>query len=198
LARPRQDKREMIGAWLRPIGWILAATLAGFLFYVLLFALGTAGGVQILFYRGVLLAMIAAVATVGALALLLRGRDPSLAIAAGVASFSFNICFLVLLPVTVDRSVTVFLLSTIDRQPGLTEAELERTFVDRYVVGMRAMDRRITEQSLSGNIEVGPDGGVRLTPQGERFMGFSRAISTIFRTDPRFVAGPDSASAKAR
>ena len=34
-----------------------------------------------------------------------------------------------------------------------------------------------------------PDGKVRLTRQGERFMNFSRLVARLFGTDRRFVSG---------
>jgi len=189
-------------SWLNAFGWLAAAALAGFLIYLGLFAIGAAAGVKILFYRGVILALLAAAVVFVAFALLFRGRDPALVIASAAVSFSLNVCFLVLLPVTVDRSVTVYLLSTIDRQDDrvLNSTALEQAFIKGYVVDMRAIDRRIDEQRRSGNISVGTDGKVRLTGQGRRFMRFSRMVARLFGTDPRFVRGPDrreSAAAEA-
>jgi len=164
-------------------------TLVGFAIYVLLFWAGVAAAMTILFYRGVALALAVAVVT-GLVALWPARRigDSSLPIAAAALSLSFNICFLVLLPVTVDRSVSIYLLSTVERRP-MSPAELQRVFIDGYVVKMGAIDRRIDEQRKSGNITITPDGKVRLTRQGERFMTFSRLIARLFGTDPRFVSG---------
>lgn len=167
-------------------------TLLGFAIYVLLFWAGVGSAMTILFYRGVALAIIAAVA-VGLVALwpARRKSDSSLPIAAAALSLSFNICFLVLLPVTVDRSVSVYLLSTIEQRQdaGMTPDELQRAFIDGYVVKMGAIDRRIAEQRTSGNITVDASGKVRLTSQGEHFMAFSRLVARLFGTDPRFVSG---------
>ena len=162
----------------------------GFALYILLFWLGVGSSVSILFYRGVALALVAALIT-GLIAAWLgrRSDDASLPVAAAAVSLSLNVCFLVLLPVTVDRSVTVYLLSNIERhqETGISPSGLERTFIDGYVVGMGAIDRRIGEQQKSGNIILGKDGKVRLTEQGERFMRFSRLVARLFGTDPRFV-----------
>jgi hypothetical protein len=163
----------------------------GFAIYVLLFWLGVGSSITILFYRGVVLGLIAALVTGLAAAWVgRRSDDASLPVAAAAVSLSLNICFLVLLPVTVDRSVTVYLLSNIERhqETGIAPNDLERAFIDGYVVGMGAIDRRINEQQKSGNIVVGKDGKVRLTNQGERFMKFSRLVARLFGTDPRFVA----------
>jgi hypothetical protein len=182
-------------SWLGACAWIIAGALAGFLIYLALFALGAAAGVHILFYRGIVLGLVAAAIVFIGFALVLRGREPALVIAAAAVSFSLNVCFLVLLPVTVDRSVTVYLLSTIERQAeaGMTPAALQHAFVQGYVVDMGAIARRIDEQRRSGNISVAADGKVRLTGQGRRFMALSRLVARLFGTDPRFVRGPDTA-----
>lgn len=174
---------------LRQLLLLAGLTLLGFAVYVLLFAADVGSSITILFYRGVVLALATAIA-VGLVALwpARRTRDSSLPIAAAALSLSFNICFLVLLPVTVDRSVSVYLLSTLDQRP-MSPAELQRAFIDSYVVKMGAIDRRIDEQRKSGNVTVSPDGKVRLTKQGQRFMAFSRLIARLFATDPRFVSG---------
>ena len=180
---------------LRQILLLAALTIAGFAIYVLLFWAGVASSIGILFYRGIALALVAALVT-GIIAMwpARRTSDSSLPIAAAALSLSFNICFLVLLPVTVDRSVSVYLLSTIEQREdsGVTSAQLQKSFVDGYVVRMGAIDRRIDEQRKSGNVTVDAGGKVHLTRQGERFMSFSRLIARLFGTDPRFVSGGTS------
>jgi hypothetical protein len=177
---------------LRQILLLGILTVVGFTLYVLLFWAGVGTSMTILFYRGVVLAIAAAIVTgLAALWPARRTGDSSLPVAAAALSLSFNLCFLVLLPVTVDRSVSVYLLSTIERRQdsGMDRTELQRAFVDGYVVKMGAIDRRIDEQRKSGDITVAPDGKVRLTRQGERFMAFSRLVARLFGTDPRFVSG---------
>ena len=172
-------------------------TLLGFALFVLLFWAGAGASIRILFYRGVALAVVAAVLTGVAAAWMMR-RDPdsSLAVAGAALALSFNLCFLVLFPVTVDRSVTVYLLSTIERQNegGVSAGELQRDFIDGYVVKMGAIDRRIDEQVRSGNVTVTADGKAHLTDQGRRFMAFSRLVARLFGTDQRFVGAPAVAS----
>jgi hypothetical protein len=183
---------------LRQILLLGVLTVMGFAIFVLLFWAGVGGSMTILFYRGVVLALAAAIVTgLAALWPARRTGDSSLPIAAAALSLSVNICFLVLLPVTVDRSVSVYLLSTIERRQ-MTPPDLQRAFIDGYVVKMGAIDRRLDEQLKSGNITIAPDGKVRLTRQGERFMAFSRFVARLFGTDPRFVSGgSDRASHRA-
>jgi len=180
-----------VSAFFRQLLVLGGMTLLGFALYVLLFWLGVGASMTILFYRGIVLAVGVAV-VIGLLAAWIGARsgDSSLPIAAAALSLSFNVCFLVLFPVTVDRSVTVYVLSTIERRQdsGVDPAALQRAFVDGYVVKMGAVDLRLREQAKSGNIAVGADGKVRLTPQGRRFMQFSRIVARLFGTDQRFVA----------
>lgn len=189
-----------MSAYVRQILLLAAFAALGFAIYLLLFWAGVGSSITILFYRGVALGLVAALVT-GLAAAWLAGRngDTSLPVAAAAVSLSLNICFLVLLPVTVDRSVTVYLLSKIEQQngAGIAPSRLQRAFIDGYVVGMGAIDRRIDEQQRSGNITVGQDGKVHLTEQGERFMKFSRLVARLFGTDPRFVGRDDDLAAKA-
>jgi len=179
-------------AYLRQLLLLAALTAFGFAVYVLLFWAGLGISISILFYRGVALAAgAAAIVFLAGLWLGRRANDRSLPVAAAALSLSFNICFLVLLPVTVDRSVTVYLLSTIEHRQssGLDQGELQRAFIDGYVVELGAGDRRIDEQRRSGNVTVSLDGKARLTRQGRRFMALSRLVARLFGTDRRFVDG---------
>lgn len=175
---------------IRQAAMLVTLASVGFLLFVALFAAGLFGTIPILFYRGIVLAVCAAIAT-GLLAIVATRRTAGtpLIVPAVALSLSLNLCFLVILPVTVDRSISVYLLSTIERHDrnGIDATHLEAAFLDGYVSGMGAIDRRIAEQSQSGNITVDRTGHIRLTPQGERFMRLSRFVATTFGTDPRFV-----------
>ena len=172
---------------LRVAGTYAAAALLGFVVYVASFRLPFGG--PILFYRGVLLAIIAAVVLLAGLALA-RPRlniDVPTIMGATFTSFAFNVCFLVLFPVTIDRSISVFVLSRIAASKGMTTDEITDKFDNDYLHGMNQMQRRVDEQRISGNVSVGRDGRVALTQRGRDFVALSKAASRWFRTDPRFV-----------
>ena len=168
--------------------------VAGFALYVGLLHSPLLRSNPILFYRGLLLGGADAVVLALLLALSLprlKLWDPAILIAAVMASLSVNLTFLIVIPVTIDRSVSVFLLSRIEAAPPqapLDAQGLRATFVRDYVIGMAQIDRRIDEQTRSGNLVV-DHGRLRLTPQGERFMRLSRTLARLFGTDPRFVGG---------
>lgn len=175
------------------LAWYGLATLAGGVIFALLMRLATLLGPGVLFYRGLAALAVAAAAlfVVSALvlpklarALPLRSDDSigGAIVAACVLGAAF-----VLGPVTVDRSISVFMLSQFE-QAGkpLTVDEIREKFVQTYVVDWNQMERRVKEQQVSGNLEPAA-GGWTLTPQGRRFMEVARWMSWLVDADPRFV-----------
>jgi hypothetical protein len=174
------------------------AVVIGFALFIAATQVGLFGGVPILFYRGLAVLGAIAPALVLVLALILRlpwtsgmlaGRD---AIIGAVVAISLNLTFFVLGPVTVDRSMSVFVLSRLAEAPApLSADDLKEAFTVRYLREWDQISRRLKEQMASGNVDQTPEGTYRLTPQGRTFMTTARAMSRLFGGDPRFVgAGP--------
>jgi hypothetical protein len=168
------------------------AGLFGFIALVALFKSGLfARSIDILFYRGIVLCGIAALLTVAAIAAIGRRfgvvtfRD---ALAAGALSLGLNLSFLVVAPVTVDRSLSVFILGYMASEPErvMSVADLKGVFERRYLGDWRQIERRMEEQTVSGNVEA-RGGGYVLTARGKSFLATSRAVAWMFDTDPRFV-----------
>lgn len=185
----------MTGRLIRTCASLGLFTLLGLALLFLLVRSPLFQSVTILFYRGFLLCIVVAVLVALAASLLWRRRwmeQMPLVIAAAALSFSANLSFLIVIPVTIDRSISVFLLAGIEAETAqgraVTPERLQSLFVDRYVVGMRQIDRRIDEQSRSGNIVV-EQGEIHLTPRGQDFVGFARMVAEFWGTDPRFVSG---------
>lgn len=174
------------------------ALMAGFVLYLALVASPLLAGMPILFYRGIALA--AVTAPLLAVALALAGRrvqllDLSTIVGATALSLAFNISFLIVFPVTFDRSITMFLLARIERQDGQLDAHgLEQVYIREYLGDMHQIDRRIEEQSLSGNIRV-EQGRIHITAQGRRLLTGGRWIGGWFGADPRFVTAAASDNA---
>ena len=175
-----------------------AALVVAFLLYLALIASPLLGHVPTLFYRGVAIAFVAAALMAFGLGLIGRRfaiLDLPTIVGAVALSLAFNVSFLIVFPVTFDRSITMFLLARIERDDGRLDARgLEQVYVREYLGEMRQIDRRIEEQALSGNIRV--DGGrIRITPQGRRLLAGGRTIGAWFGADPRFVNAPPPARA---
>ena len=93
----------------------------GMVVLVALFKLGVAAQIDILFYRGIVLCAMALVITIllltyaGRLTGRVSLRD---AIAAGFLSLGLNLSVLVIAPVTLDRSVSIFILGYMAAHDG--------------------------------------------------------------------------------
>ena len=110
---------------------------------------------------------------------------------ASVVAVSLLFAAFVLGPVTVDRSVSVFLLSRFERANGPLSADQARAiFVETYGGSWDQVGRRLREQQASGNLEQTP-AGWQLTAQGKAFMSTARWLSRLIGGDPRFVGLAD-------
>jgi hypothetical protein len=172
----------------------VAAVVLCLMLFLAASAAGLFGDVGILFYRGIAeLMVIAPVLLVGLILLvrrpwaarLLSARD---AVAATLVAISLNLTFFVLGPVTVDRSVSVFMLSRLaEARSPLTAEDLRRAFAERYLIEWDQVGRRLREQISSGNVDHASDDRYRLTAQGRSFIRTAQTISRVFGGDPRFV-----------
>ncbi|MFE1598632.1 hypothetical protein [Methylobacterium sp. ID0610] len=186
---------------------LLRGVLAAALVYGLALGLGTAlflaiiraglfAGIPILFYRGIAALALTFGLLVAGLAGLARvprlGLTPRETVGASVTAVALLLAAFTLGPVTVDRSISVFVLSRFAAAPGpLDEPALRDAFVRTYVGDWAQIQRRLDEQVASGNL-VRREGGYRLTPQGERFMRTARDTARLFDTDRRFVGLPEA------
>ncbi len=149
-------------------------------------------GVSILFYRG--LEALAAAGLLSAGGLMAAARiAPSIPlgprdfVSAAIVAVALNLCVFVLGPVTVDRSISVFMLARFDHADRpLAEKEITDDFLHYYGVEWNQIGRRLKEQTVSGNLEATP-AGYRLTQQGKAFMNVARMMARVFGTDTRFV-----------
>jgi hypothetical protein len=135
------------------------------------------------FYRGlVIIALATAIALLVALSWS-RHRLRMNEVITTVALWGvLHIAFFVAVPVTLDRSLTIFMLREIHAaKTGLSEAEISTAIVDQYVVADGAVARRIHEQAISGNIARSADGRWELTLQGKKLLSVSQAVATIYQ-----------------
>ncbi|MCJ2094865.1 hypothetical protein MKK67_20525 [Methylobacterium sp. J-072] len=193
-SHPRQALR-----WLAAQGALHAgALLIGFGCFVLLFRTDLWSGVTILFYRGLILLVVAFLVSVVATAALaglgrawgLRRRD---ALGACVLSLALNLSVFVIFPVTVDRSISVFLLGQMAAHPEehFSAERARAVFESVYLGEFRQIERRLAEQTASGNLAADGDGYV-ITPQGRAFIRLSGLVAKVFQTDPRMIEGRPS------
>jgi hypothetical protein len=193
MSRPTETRSLLARIAALVVLYALSTLLGGVLFVGLMHVAPAALGPGVMFFRGVGALFLVFVLLV-ALQLVALPRvarrwslDGADAIGAAMVATSLLTAAFVLGPVTVDRSISVFMLSQFDvADHPLTEAEARETFRRVYVDEWAQIDRRLKEQELSGNLEHGASGW-RLTAQGRAFMGTARLMSSLFKGDPRFV-----------
>lgn len=184
---------RVLGGFVAALTYGLALILGTALFLAIT-RTGLFAGIPILFYRGIASLGATFVLLVGAMAWVTRrprlGLAPRDAVGASVTAVALLLTAFTLGPVTVDRSISVFVLSRFAAAPeGLDEKAVREAFLRIYVGEWAQIQRRLDEQVASGNL-VRADGSYRLTPQGERFMRTARETARVFDTDRRFVGLP--------
>ena len=105
--------------------------------------------------------------------------------------FSTMIFIISTVLVSLDRSISVFILSDMSQneQHIFTKAEIENRFLDIYIKKYEAMDQRIEEQLVTGTIEKVEDGYI-ITNKGKNLINTFRFISIIFPVDGKFLNPP--------
>lgn len=131
------------------------------------------------FYRGVLLLVLTAVA-LGVLLRYARWSRVEIAIVL-VLVFCLNLVFFTHIPVTADRSVSVFLLGYLNSHPDrtVTTKELKDALVQAYVGEHDAVGKRLKEQKEIGTI-VEYEGGIRISPWGRLLVKIYSFAADIF------------------
>ncbi len=143
---------------------------------------------SVLFYRGLVLLVVAAIGLAIVLVTLWRTsyraligvRDILLIVSLLV---SVNVVFFTHLPVTADRSISVFMLAYINRADGpLTSEQISDSIIRTYFLERRAIDKRLDEQLITGTlVRIGD--GYAISEEGRRLVGFYELIARVFNID---------------
>lgn len=167
----------------------------GIILFWFLLSFNVLANFKILFYRGLLIIGIVCVVQIFLLLIYLFslvdknkwGGAPH-AISIAMICLSINLSFFIVVPVSLDRSVSVFLLGYMhEKGTPVTKLQLEKAFNDIYVMRYEAIDRRIEEQLASGNLVEASPGFYKLTDTGIGFINFSRFTANTFNIDKKFV-----------
>lgn len=164
--------------------FLASVFLAGFVLLPILCKIFQTWPSSVLFYRGVAFAGTICIAQIAvylapAIAGGMNGSSAGMRVCLAVVCFCINLCILVLFPVTIERSVTIYLLSQLRREGTLSPQQMQSLLIDRYVVEGGAVGRRIHEQIVSGNIR--DDGtAIALSPRGKRLLRLFDVLGVIY------------------
>ena len=114
-------------------------------------------------------------------ALFFRHRDLSCLISASIAIFSLSLAFQVIVPMTIERSITVFLLNEMAKEPlqGYSAEELQQKLLQNYVEKRHVLEKRLKENKLSGTLSE-TFGKYRLSSSGLRIAHTLTLIGQFF------------------
>ena len=162
------------------------------LMFVALFHTGLLKGMNVLMYRGI--AFIVLTGIVSAIVMgIIRKFWKFVTIRDIIMMFVIFCCvntvIFTLVPVTVERSVSVFMLSYMDENSDktFTQESVGEIFTTKYVNDYGAFEKRFNEQVVTGTIEKNADGTYSITERGRFIVKIFRTLAEWFDTDRRLV-----------
>lgn len=167
---------------------LIVSFIIGTLVLLLLFHFRLFNGINVLMYRGLVyialvsIIMLEILLIIAVLSKKLMARD---AFNIVVIFACVHITFFTLVPVTVERSVSVFMLSQLDNDLDrkMTKQEIEKTFLDKYVYENQAFEKRFNEQITTGTIEKVGNDTYKLTKKGRSIVSMFDIIGQIYGVD---------------
>ncbi|OGG31329.1 hypothetical protein A3A63_00510 [Candidatus Gottesmanbacteria bacterium RIFCSPLOWO2_01_FULL_46_9] len=174
---------------LRFVVFHVACFIAGTALFILVFRAPVITHV-VFFYRGVVLLGATTVFIVCVLAGWKHWSNTALytirdILVAGVVLFCINLVVFTHLPVTADRSMTVFFLGYMAKHDrAFTSDQLRQAFVETYVNRNNALEKRFHEQEQSGTIEQIGD-TFTITKRGMLLMRLYGWAATLFGVDKK-------------
>ena len=180
---------------LATFGLYAADVVISTLFFILLFHLPLFNRLNVFFYRGVIFLFIASFFAVGLLVLTahflkkldLNSKDFFVIF---FLFFGFTLGWFVLIPTTVERSISVFMLSYMEQNDstGITSKEFGDIFYKKYINDFGAFDKRFSEQVTSKNMKLADKGnGYVITDNGRVIVNLFRLCSKLFNTEQWLV-----------
>lgn len=169
---------------------VLASVIFVALFHTPLFK-----SINVFFYRGVILLLISSFIAVGfmlAAKKLFRNMEFNAkdCIVVFFLFFGITLGWFVLIPVTVERSISVYMLSYMDQNDsqGITSGDFADIFYENYITNYGAFDKRFDEQITSVNIEQAEKGeGYVITDNGRFIVKLFRLCAKMFDTEKWLV-----------
>lgn len=143
-------------------------------------------GIIYIIVTGILAGIIMAIAKKKRYKNLLDGKD---VIIMFIGYCCVNMVLFTLIPVTIERSVSVFMLSYMDSYSNETysEEKMTKIFEDIYVDKFRAFNKRFNEQIVTGTVEKVSDDEYKINDNGKFIVKIFRTVAKWFNMDTKLV-----------
>ncbi len=143
---------------------------------------------DVFFYQGVFFIFLATLLSMGLMhyckvrfkSLNLNHQDT---LVEGICFFCITLCYFTVLPVTAERSISVFMIDymAMHEQEALDPIQFEQIFYDKYIKENKAIFKRFYEQEVTGSIEPYQN-GYRITSKGKFLAKLFRSTKELFNT----------------
>lgn len=101
-----------------------------------------------------------------------------------------NVVVFTHLPVTAERSVSVYMLGYMSSQSSdeiFTKEDIEQQFIDQFVYEYGAFDKRFDEQIAAGTIVEVEPGKYKITKSGKNLMRIYDWVTEVYGIDDKLV-----------
>ncbi len=192
ITKKSSTKNSIIKEILYFLGCFLTVYLLGTALFIGLFHTSIFHSIEVLMYRGIALLLLSSIIIFIVLLYVKRRWLQQLILKDLIMLVTLYLCInmvlFILIPVTVERSVSVFMLSYMDSNADypFTEEEIAEVFEQKYVNEYGAFEKRIKEQRVTGTIDEAKDGYV-ITDKGKRIVAMFRIVGKLFGTDERLL-----------
>lgn len=168
------------------------AFILGWLLYIAMIQIGIFDFIGVYFYKTILILIITG--TILLIAELLCKHfwrcapfDYKDVIISFVLFMSINMVWLSTVVVSLDRSLSVFVLSYLEQEDrSYSETELNEVFQEVFIEKYEMLDRRFWEQLESGNIKE-DENGYQLTKRGKLLVDLFKVVGNTYKVDTRFI-----------
>ena len=163
--------------------------LLNLFFFIFLFNIDI--GINTFFYKGLLITFLSLFFQIFILIILVKYKLFLINKLHVVISGSLTLCFTLMLHTLIltslDRAISVYFISMMnDNNISLSKEEIKKKFFIEYFESDQAIERRIEEQLITGNIEEINNKYI-ITQRGERIFVMFKYLSKIFNIKNNYV-----------
>lgn len=154
--------------------------------FLLLFHIPLLYFFRILFYRGIVCLCLTLACVFGLIIVLKKNHIYFVGVGWGfisavlLVSACLHLSFFILFPVTYERSISMYLLYTLQNHKLLKKEELRNLLIREYIIEKDAVGKRLEEQSFGTFVTGDAKNGVYLTQTGKLFLSVSNIIKGIY------------------
>lgn len=96
-------------------------------------------------------------------------------------------CFHITVPSLLDRSISLYIIGVSEKKTDSTIYDYRKQFYYGFIVKNQAVEKRLNEQIVTGNIECRRSTGCNLTKKGRIVYKLNNWLVGLFNLDDKYV-----------